>query len=175
MILVTAHRRESFGEDMRTICHSLLEIARNHPEVSLVFPVHLNPNVQRPVREILKRSRNVHLIPPQDYETFVWLMMRSYLILTDSGGIQEEAPALHKPVLVMRRVSERPEGIKACTTRLVGINQSTIVKAVEELMGNTDAYRKMAEARNPYGDGTAAARIVDALISHSGISYHSTC
>jgi len=133
MILVTGHRRESFGEDFRTICHALLKIANLYPNINIIYPVHLNPNVQAPVTEILGHSPQIYLIPPQDYEHFVWLMTKAYLILTDSGGIQEEAPALGKPVLVMRRVTERPEGIEAGSARLTGIEFNSIVEDVKLL------------------------------------------
>ncbi|HYY15028.1 MAG TPA: UDP-N-acetylglucosamine 2-epimerase, partial [Gammaproteobacteria bacterium] len=128
-----------------------------------VYPVHLNPNVQAPVTEILGHAPNIYLLPPQDYEHFVWLMSQAYLIVTDSGGIQEEAPALGKPVLVMRRVTERPEGIEAGSARLIGVEFNSIVEQVRLLLEDQEEYRKMAQAKNPYGDGKAAARIVEAL------------
>ncbi len=163
MILVTGHRRESFGEDFRTICHALLKIANFYSNVNIIYPVHLNPNVQAPVTEILGHCPNIHLLPPQDYEHFVWLMSRAYLIVTDSGGIQEEAPALGKPVLVMRRVTERPEGIEVGSARLIGIEFNSIVEQVTLLLEDEEEYQKMAQAKNPYGDGKAAGRIVEAL------------
>jgi len=163
MILVTGHRRESFGEDFRIICHALLKIATLYPNINIIYPVHLNPNVQAPVTEILGHSPQIYLIPPQDYEHFVWLMTKSYLILTDSGGIQEEAPALGKPVLVMRRVTERPEGIEAGSSRLTGIEFNSIVEDVKLLLEDEQEYQKMAQAKNPYGDGKAAGRIVEAI------------
>ncbi len=163
MILVTGHRRESFGDDFRSICHALLIIAKLYPDVNLIYPVHLNPNIQGPVRQILSNLPNVYLIPPQDYERFVWLMSRAYLILTDSGGVQEEAPALNKPVLVMRRVTERTEGIEAGTAKLIGVGAEAIVENVKWLLEDGTEYNKMAAASNPYGDGMAAGRIVEAL------------
>jgi UDP-N-acetylglucosamine 2-epimerase (non-hydrolysing) len=163
MILVTGHRREAFGEDFRIICHALLQIAELYPNINIIYPVHLNPNVQAPVSEILGHSPNIYLIPPQDYECFVWLMTKAYLILTDSGGIQEEAPALGKPVLVMRRVTERPEGIEAGCSRLTGIELKSIVEHTKILLENEREYQKMAQVKNPYGDGKAAGRIVEAI------------
>ncbi|NLT23741.1 MAG: UDP-N-acetylglucosamine 2-epimerase (non-hydrolyzing) [Syntrophorhabdus sp.] len=166
MILVTGHRRENFGTGFRDICTALKSIARERPDVSIVYPVHLNPSVQRPVREILSGVPNIHLIEPVEYEQFVFLMNRSYLILTDSGGVQEEAPSLGKPVLVMREVTERPEGVEAGVVRLVGTDRETIVGSVSELLDDDVTYRRMAEAVNPYGDGKAALRIADILASN---------
>jgi len=163
VILVTAHRRESFGPGFESICHALRMIVERNPHVEVVYPVHLNPNVRKPVRRILGGVSRVHLIKPLDYLPFVRLMERSYLILTDSGGIQEEAPALGKPVLVMRDVTERPEAVEAGTAKLVGTDAETIVTATERLLCVGAAYRKMARARNPFGDGRASARIAGAL------------
>ena len=164
LILVTAHRRENFGKGFRNICLALKEIAENNPNIIVVYPVHLNPNVQRPVYEILGvNQKNLFLINPLDYEPFVYLMSKSYLILTDSGGIQEEAPSLGKPVLVMRNTTERPEGVKAGTVRLVGINKDSIVKETQRLLDNKAYYKKMSKVANPYGDGKAAQRIVNIL------------
>ncbi|SEA62565.1 non-hydrolyzing UDP-N-acetylglucosamine 2-epimerase [Paraburkholderia sartisoli] len=162
LILVTGHRRENFGEGFENMCGALAELAER-PDVQIVYPVHLNPNVQEPVARILGALPNVHLIEPQDYLPFVYLMGRSYLILTDSGGVQEEAPSLGKPVLVMRNTTERPEAITAGTVRLVGADRSKIVSEAQSLLNDTDAYERMARAHNPYGDGTAAKRIVDIL------------
>ena len=134
-----------------------------HPNVHFVYPVHLNPNVQEPVKSILMDLHNVHLIEPLDYEPFVYLLKHSYLVLTDSGGIQEEAPSLGKPVLVMREVTERPEAVDAGTVRLVGANRERIVSNVSELIENKVSYKKMSRAHNPYGDGKACARIIDVL------------
>ena len=164
MILITGHRRESFGEGFQNICHAVRMLALKFPEIDFVYPVHLNPSVQQPVNEILGPIQNVHLIEPQDYLSFVYLMMRSYLILTDSGGIQEEAPALGKPVLVMRDTTERPEAIVAGTALLVGTNINKIVDNVSLLLQNQAVYQRMARAHNPYGDGFACKRIIDFLI-----------
>ena len=163
MILVTGHRRESFGGGFERICHALAEIARLHPDTQIVYPVHLNPNVSEPVNRILKNIANISLIEPQEYLPFIWLMHRSWLILTDSGGIQEEAPSLGKPVLVMRDTTERPEAVDAGTVQLVGTNTEKIVSAVTRLLTDDEAYQSMSRAHNPYGDGHACARIVQLL------------
>ena len=163
MILVTGHRRESFGGGFERICRALHDIAERYPDADIVYPVHLNPNVQEPVKRLLSDVDNIHLIEPLDYLPFVYLMNRSYLILTDSGGVQEEAPSLAKPVLVMRDNTERPEAVDAGTVRLVGTNNEVIVANVVELMDDARAYEEMAKATNPYGDGRACARIVDVL------------
>jgi UDP-N-acetylglucosamine 2-epimerase (non-hydrolysing) len=163
VILITGHRRESFGGGFERICSALRTIALRHPEVSLIYPVHLNPNVQGPVYGSLADLPNVHLIPPLDYLPFVRLMDRCRFILTDSGGIQEEAPSLGKPVLVMREVTERPEGVDAGTVRLVGTNEDLIVEESERLLTDQDFFETMQRAHNPYGDGHASQRILDAL------------
>ncbi|MFZ3135805.1 MAG: UDP-N-acetylglucosamine 2-epimerase (non-hydrolyzing) [Thermodesulfovibrionales bacterium] len=163
LILVTGHRRESFGRDFENICKGLKKIALSNQDIQIIYPVHLNPNVQNPVRKILSGMSNVHLIEPLDYFTFVWLMNRAYLILTDSGGIQEEAPSLGKPVLVMRKKTERTEGIEAGTAKLVGTDSEKIYSEVKELLENIRLYQKMSKAVNPYGDGKAAERIVERL------------
>lgn len=168
MVLVTGHRRESFGEGFFNICEALRTIAQRHPEVAVVYPVHLNPNVQEPVRRVLTGVPNVHLLPPMDYAPFVRLMDRSTFILTDSGGIQEEAPSLGKPVLVMRAVTERPEGVDAGTVRLVGTDVDRIVGESERLLGDPSAWDAMKRAHNPYGDGRAAERIAEALAARLG-------
>jgi UDP-N-acetylglucosamine 2-epimerase (non-hydrolysing) len=164
MVLVTGHRRENFGEGLERICRALADSARYFPEVAFVYPVHLNPNVQKPVQRLLAGIDNVHLIAPQDYLPFVYLMSRAYLILTDSGGIQEEAPALGKPVLVMRDTTERPEAIEAGTVKLVGTDVTRITKHLNALLNNQAIYRKMSIAHNPYGDGNACTRIRAALL-----------
>ncbi|WP_180078372.1 non-hydrolyzing UDP-N-acetylglucosamine 2-epimerase [Acinetobacter sp. YH12208] len=164
LILVTGHRRENFGQGFLNICSALANIAKQYPEVQIVYPVHLNPNVQKPVNELLSDISNVHLIAPQDYLPFVYLMNRSYLILTDSGGIQEEAPSLGKPVLVMRDTTERPEAVEAGTVKLVGTNAQLIQQSVIELLENPALYQVMAMAHNPYGDGKAAKKIINILI-----------
>ncbi len=163
IILVTSHRRENFGRGFEEICQALHDLAEIHPEVELIYPVHLNPNVREPVNRILTGLKNVHMIEPQNYLHFVKLMDVSYLILTDSGGIQEEAPSLGKPVLVMRDTTERPESIEAGTARLVGADRDTIVEEVNLLLSEESAYSEMARAHNPYGDGNAAERIVEFL------------
>ncbi|QTF06718.1 UDP-N-acetylglucosamine 2-epimerase (non-hydrolyzing) [Brenneria izadpanahii] len=163
LILVTGHRRESFGGGFERICSALADIALRHPEVQIVYPVHLNPNVSEPVNRILSGIDNVMLIAPQDYLPFVYLMNRSYMILTDSGGIQEEAPSLGKPVLVMRDTTERPEAVEAGTVRLVGTDVVKIVDTVSQLLTDENEYQAMSRAHNPYGDGHACQRIVDAI------------
>lgn len=162
LILVTGHRRENFGAGFDQICHALHDLSLR-PDVQIVYPVHLNPNVQEPVRRLLGAFPNVHLIEPQDYLPFVYLMDRAHLLLTDSGGIQEEAPSLGKPVLVMRDTTERPEAVDAGTVRLVGTNRLDIVDAVTELLDVPVTYQRMSLAHNPYGDGRAAQRITDYL------------
>jgi len=163
LILVTGHRRESFGDGFERICSALAEIARRHPEAQIVYPVHLNPNVSEPVNRILSDIDNVVLIEPQEYLPFVWLMDRAWLILTDSGGIQEEAPSLGKPVLVMRETTERPEAVDAGTVRLVGTDIQKIVHETTRLLTDEEAWQSMSRAHNPYGDGLACERIVQAL------------
>ncbi len=158
LVLVTAHRRESFGAGFERICHALKRLARR-PDVQIVYPVHRNPNVQTPVQNLLAGCANVHLIDPVEYLPFVYLMDCATLIVTDSGGIQEEAPSLGKPVLVLRDVTERPEAVAAGTVRLVGTDEDRIVAEAERLLDNQSAYSAMARAHNPYGDGEAAARI----------------
>lgn len=162
LILVTGHRRESFGEGFKDICRGLAKLA-SRSDVEILYPVHLNPNVKKPVHELLGTLSNVHLIKPQDYPAFVYLMARSDLILTDSGGIQEEAPSLGKPVLVMRENTERPEAVEAGTVKLVGTNPEKIECSVIELLDNQLAYDCMAKAHNPYGDGTASQQITKAI------------
>lgn len=167
MILVTGHRRENFGQGFENICYSLEEIS-NNLDVQIVYPVHLNPNVQEPVRKILESNKNIHLIDPQEYLNFVWLMKESYLIITDSGGVQEEAPSLGKPVLVMRETTERPEAVEAGTVRLVGTDRKRIVSEASNLLLDEMAYAKMARSINPYGDGRAAERIAAILAAEAG-------
>ena len=161
LILVTGHRRESFGGGFERICEALVQTAKAHPDCQILYPVHLNPNVQEPVKRILKDVDNVYLIEPQQYLPFVYLMNRSHIILTDSGGIQEEAPSLGKPVLVMRDTTERPEAVDAGTVRLVSTDITKITSALNELLTNNDSYEKMSRAHNPYGDGNAVYRIID--------------
>ena len=170
MILVTGHRRENFGSGFQQICEALRIIALKQPDIQIVYPVHLNPNVREPVNRILSNLPNIHLTEPLDYQQFVHLMNQSTLILTDSGGVQEEAPSLGKPVLVMRDTTERPEAVDAGTVKLVGVNQQTIVDETMRLLSNSDEYQKMAYAHNPYGDGTASDKILDALLNFERMS-----
>jgi UDP-N-acetylglucosamine 2-epimerase (non-hydrolysing) len=163
LVLITGHRRENFGEGFRSICRAIGRLASDFPDVDFVYPVHLNPNVLGPVQSSLSGRANIHLIEPQDYLPFVWLMKRSTLILTDSGGVQEEAPSLGKPVLVMRNTTERPEAVEAGTVELVGTNEDAIHAATTRLLTDHVAYEQMSRAHNPYGDGLAARRIAEAL------------
>lgn len=162
MLLVTAHRRENFGKGIDSICKAIKSIAEGN-DVQIVYPVHLNPNVEIPVREQLSKLKNVFLLPPQDYLPFIYLMEKSTLILTDSGGVQEEAPSLGKPVLVLRDTTERPEAVQAGVVKVVGTVFKDIVSEVDLLLNDTAEYNKMAGSQNPYGDGSAAQRIVFAL------------
>ena len=163
MLLVTGHRRENFGQGFKRICQALVEISQQFPDVDIVYPVHLNPNVQQKVNPMLKDIQTIYLIPPVDYLQFVYLMKTAYLILTDSGGIQEEAPALGKPVLVMREATERPEAIAAGTAKLVGTNVGKILHHVRELLMDVDCYQQMSGAKNPYGNGTASKQIIQII------------
>jgi UDP-N-acetylglucosamine 2-epimerase len=165
LVLVTGHRRENFGDGFERICKALATIA-SRPDVQIVYPVHLNPNVQEPVHRHLSGHGNVHLIEPQEYLPFVYLMQRSHIILTDSGGVQEEAPSLGKPVLVMRDTTERPEAVDAGTVRLVGTDEQRIVVELQRLLGDADEYARMSEAHNPYGDGKACQRIAEAIAAY---------
>ncbi len=178
LILVTGHRRESFGEDFRNICMALKDIAEKNPEFTIIYPVHMNPNVRKPVNEILgpdaishanrsgdKARKNIFLIEPLEYERFVYLMNKSYIIMTDSGGIQEEASSLHKPVLVMRKTTERTEGVDAGVLKLVGTKKDDIFNEAQGLLDDTKIYDRISKIQNPFGDGKAAERIVDILTS----------
>ncbi len=166
IILVTGHRRESFGEGFDNICHALKVLAdKYYDDVEIVYPVHLNPNVREPVTRILNKTKNVHLIEPLEYPHLLWLMNKSYFILTDSGGIQEEAPSLGKPVLVMRNVTERTEGIEAGTAKLVGTKKEDIIKQATLLITSKKEYSKMAKCSNPYGDGKSSKKIIDMLLA----------
>ena len=160
-VLITGHRRENFGAGFLDICGAIAALANKHSDVSFIYPVHLNPNVQAPVNKILSTFKNVYLIPPLDYEPFVALLKSCYLVLTDSGGIQEEAPSVGKPVVVMRDVTERPEAVEAGTVKLVGANKALIFSCVDELLTDTACYQTMSQAHNPYGDGKACKRIVE--------------
>lgn len=164
MVLVTAHRRENHGQGIRNIGSAVQQLAETYPEVQFVLPLHMNPNVRQPLTELLSDKDNVHLIEPQEYLPFVYLMSRAKFILTDSGGVQEEAPSLGKPVLVMRDTTERPEAVAAGTVKLVGSDTNEIVRNCCELLDNEQAYQRMALARNPYGDGQASQRIVSKLL-----------
>ena len=163
LILITGHRRESFGDGMQQICYAVRQLARRYPAWHFVYPVHLNPNVQQPVSAVLGGLSNVHLLPPLDYMPFVFLMDRCRLILTDSGGVQEEAPSLGKPVLVMREVTERQEAIEAGYARLVGTNAERIIAETIQVMTDDKLYLQMSSSENPYGDGKAGERIAGVL------------
>jgi UDP-N-acetylglucosamine 2-epimerase (non-hydrolysing) len=170
VVLITGHRRENFGGGFERICAAIAELAVRYPDIDLIYPVHLNPNVREPVNRLLQGRPNVYLIEPQDYLPFVYLMQRSHIILTDSGGIQEEAPSLGKPVLVMRETTERPEAVQAGTVRLVGTDTGLIVDGVSRLLADDEDYLRMSVAHNPYGDGQACTRIVQCLMDHLGAS-----
>ncbi|MFX4233885.1 non-hydrolyzing UDP-N-acetylglucosamine 2-epimerase [Aliarcobacter butzleri] len=168
IILVTGHRRENFGEGFINICEALKTIALNNPDVDIVYPVHLNPNVQKPVKEILSNTSNVYLINPLQYEEFIYIMNKSYFIITDSGGVQEEAPSLGKPVLVMRDTTERPEALDAGTVKLVGTNKDLIVNEAQKLIDDSKEYEIMSKAHNPYGDGKACEKIINFIKNIKG-------
>lgn len=165
-ILITGHRRENFGEGFINICEAIKSIALAHPEVQLIYPVHLNPNVQKPVNTILAGLANVHLIEPQDYQPFVFLMQKAYIILTDSGGVQEEAPSLKKPVLVMRDTTERPEAVNEGTVKLVGTDRNLIISSINELLQGGELYQAMTKARNPYGNGNTSRLVLEYLLNN---------
>ena len=169
LVLVTAHRRESFGLPLRNICEAIQKIVERNDDVEVILPVHKNPMVSETVYHILGQRPNIHLIEPQDYEPFVHLMKEAYLILTDSGGVQEEAPSLGKPVLVLRETTERPEAIAANTVKLIGTNETAIIRETELLLKNASEYEKMKKAVNPYGDGQASKRIAGALLHFFGL------
>lgn len=162
-LLVTGHRRESFGQGFEEICEALLQIANAHPDVGILYPVHLNPNVREPVNRLLAGNERIALVEPASYEDFIWLMDHCYFVMSDSGGVQEEAPSLGKPVLVLRETTERPEGVVAGTCKLVGTNPVVILREVARLLGDSAEYQRRSTLANPYGDGTAAARIVGVL------------
>ena len=162
-ILVTCHRRENFGKGFLNICEALKVLAEGNPDINILYPVHLNPNVRKPVNELLSNISNIKLVEPFQYEEFVYLMNKSYLILTDSGGIQEEAPSLGKPVLVMRDTTERPEAVEAGTVKLIGSDQDNIIKEVQKLLNDDSEYQKMSKAHNPYGGGNASENILNIL------------
>ena len=161
ILLVTGHRRENHGQGFINICAALKEIAIQNSDVEIIYPVHLNPNVLKPVHELLANTNNIHLVNPLSYPSFVWLMNKSYLIITDSGGVQEEAPSLGKPVLVMRDTTERPEAVEVGTVILVGTDKDKIIKEAQELLDNSEKYKTMSSLHNPYGDGLASERIIE--------------
>jgi UDP-N-acetylglucosamine 2-epimerase len=163
MLLVTGHRRENFGQGFLSICQAIRSLAEANPQLEIVYPVHMNPNVQKPVLSLLSGLDNIHLISPQDYLAFVWLLDRCYLVLTDSGGVQEEAPSLGKPVLVMRETTERPEAVEAGVARLVGTDKVTIVQEVQRLLDHISVYQGMSRIQNPYGNGTSSFQIAEVL------------
>lgn len=164
-ILVTGHRRENFGEGFIGICEGLKKIAQTNPSIDIVYPVHLNPNVQEPVKKMLSGTPNIYLINPLQYEEFVYLMSKSYFIITDSGGIQEEAPSLGKPVLVMRDTTERPEAVAAGTVKLVGCDKTVLFDEAQKLISDSKEYEKMSEAHNPYGDGNSCSKIIEIILN----------
>jgi len=166
IILLTSHRRENIGKPMENIFSAMNQIALEYEDVEVVFPIHLNPKVREIANRIFKENRRVHLIEPLDYEPFTNLMAKSYLVVTDSGGLQEEAPSLGKPVLVVREETERPEGIEAGTAKLVGTDYNNILNEIDTLITDKKEYNKMANAVNPYGDGKASERIVDIILKH---------
>ncbi|MDM8545763.1 non-hydrolyzing UDP-N-acetylglucosamine 2-epimerase [Candidatus Venteria ishoeyi] len=165
VILVTGHRRENFGEGFRDICEALKQIAQQYPDYHIIYPVHLNPNVQKPVLSILGDINNIHLVEPMEYVSFIHLMQRSHFIISDSGGIQEESTALGKPVLVMRDVTERPEGVQAGVCQLVGTDVEKIVSGAKQMIEDENAYQQASSARQVFGDGTAAQKILEALVA----------
>jgi len=169
MLLITGHRRENFGQGFLNICHAIRCLAKANPELEIVYPVHLNPHVQAPVRAMLSELANVHLLLPQDYLMFVWLLDHCDIVLTDSGGVQEEAPSMGKPVLVMRETTERPEAVEAGVARLVGTDTATIIQEVQRLLDDEGAYKAMSQVQNPYGDGTSSRQIAEILERVVGI------
>lgn len=174
MVLITAHRRENHGDGIRNLCTAIMKLADEFPKVQFVYPVHLNPNIRGPVMEILSGRHNVHLIPPADYPEFIWLMDQATLILSDSGGVQEEAPSLRKPVLVTRDSTERPEALAAGATKLIGTNPDRVIQEVRTLLTNRDAYEAMQVDVNPYGDGRASQRIVELALQRFSVAPGST-
>lgn len=172
LILVTGHRRENFGEPFENICKALKQVAIENPNVQIVYPVHLNPNVREPVERILSDCPRIHLIEPVEYSEMIWLLNECYIVVTDSGGVQEEAPALGKPVLVMREVTERMEGIESGTAKLIGTDYNNIIKECNTLLNTISEYQKMAKANNPYGDGTTSKQIVEILKEVLITEYH---
>jgi UDP-N-acetylglucosamine 2-epimerase (non-hydrolysing) len=166
LILITMHRRESFGEEIKNVCFALKNIAKKYPDIQIVYPVHLNPNIKKPVYEILSDIPNILLIEPLDYPSFIWIMKKSYFIITDSGGVQEEAPTFKKPVLVIRKHTERPESLELGISKLIGTDEKEIEKNISGLVESKDLYESMIPAKNPYGDGKASAKIVNILYNN---------
>jgi UDP-N-acetylglucosamine 2-epimerase (non-hydrolysing) len=164
VILVTAHRRESFGKPFEQICQAIKQIA-SLPDVEIVYPVHLNPNVQSPVNQLLSKLANVHLLKPLDYQSFVYVLQNCFFVLSDSGGVQEEAPAFNKPILVMSEVTERQDGVEAGVAKLVGMDAKNIIRQVKLLLNSPSVYQRMSKSASPYGDGTAAQQIVKAILA----------
>jgi UDP-N-acetylglucosamine 2-epimerase (non-hydrolysing) len=169
IVLVTAHRRENLGAPLENLCHALREIVQRHPETHVVYPVHLNPNVRETVFAMLANQERIHLVEPLSYASFVEAMAKAHLIITDSGGIQEEGPSLGKPILVFRNETERPEGVAAGGVKLVGTRRENLVREASRLLENAAAYRQMTASHNPYGDGKAASRIVQAILHYFGM------
>jgi UDP-N-acetylglucosamine 2-epimerase (non-hydrolysing) len=167
VVLVTGHRRENFGKGFQNICKAIRAVADSRTDIAFVYPVHMNPSVREPVKEILMGHNRIHLIEPLSYMPFVWLMNRADIVLTDSGGVQEEAPSLGKPVLIMRDTTERPEGIRAGNAKLVGTKIESIVGALQQLLESKKFYNKMSSVANPYGDGSSSQKIIDVLESFS--------
>jgi UDP-N-acetylglucosamine 2-epimerase (non-hydrolysing) len=163
IITVTAHRRESFGSDFEQMCMALQDVVENNPDAVIAFPVHLNPKVREPVERILSNIDRIELLNPLPYTDFIWLLMQSHLVISDSGGVQEEVPSLNIPVLVMRKNTERPEGVEAGCAKLVGVERASIVRGTQELLENSDLYHQMATTSNPYGDGNASSKIADRM------------
>jgi UDP-N-acetylglucosamine 2-epimerase (non-hydrolysing) len=163
LILITMHRRETFGEEIQNVCFALKNTANKYPDIRLVYPVHLNPNVRKPVYEILSGVPNILLVEPLDYPSFIWMMKKSYFIITDSGGVQEEAPTFKKPVLVIRKNTERPESLELGISKLIGTDSDEIEKSISNLVESKDLYESMIPVKNPYGDGKASAKIVEIL------------
>ena len=168
LVLVTAHRRENFGDPLKNICKALVQIASRNPEVKIVYPVHPNPNVQSVAYSILSNQERIHTVEPLEYQALIHLMNRSYLVLTDSGGLQEEAPALGKPVLIMRNETERQEGVEEGIARVIGTESENIVRETDLLLNDREEYSRMSRAVNPYGDGRASERIVRIILERLG-------
>jgi UDP-N-acetylglucosamine 2-epimerase (non-hydrolysing) len=163
MILVTAHRRENWGRPLEKLCHGLRDLARSYPDIAIIYPVHMNPNVRKTAFDILANKERIHLVDPLPYEPFIEAMTRSYMIITDSGGIQEEGPSLQKPILVFRKTTERPEGLETGGVKLIGLERENVVWEASHILNNPEYYRSMIADGNPYGDGNASKRIIQAI------------